>query len=190
MHAWKRSTRRKLLRARRFVVHNLLHADDPPHRLALGVAIGIFVTFTPFIGIQMVLVVILAWLLRANKAVGVPVVWISNPATFVPIYYPCYLIGRAALGWPAVGRQWWDQLTHPPAGFWAVTEFYWSRVFEIFAPLTLGCLLVGTPLATTTYLITRRLICGYRQRRGWMHAPPPTATLGNPSEKGQAGKIG
>ena len=30
-------------RVRRFVYHHLLHADDPPHRLALGVGIGVFV---------------------------------------------------------------------------------------------------------------------------------------------------
>ena len=73
-------------RVRHFVLHDILHADDPPHRLALGVAIGMFVTFTPTVGLQMVLVGVLAWLLRANKLVGLPVVWLSNPATVVPIY--------------------------------------------------------------------------------------------------------
>ena len=119
------------VKSRRFVFHNMLHCDDPPHRIALGVAIGMFFTLTPFIGVQMVLVVGAAWLLRANKVVGIPLVWISNPATFVPIFYPCYVIGRTLLGRPGVGAQWWKQLTAPPAGFTEATQFYWGRVMEI-----------------------------------------------------------
>ena len=94
-------------RVRRFVLRSLLHTDDPPHELALGVAIGVFVTFTPTVGFQMVLTVFLAWLLRANKAVGVPIVWITNPATIIPIYYSCYVVGRSMLQWESVGEAWW-----------------------------------------------------------------------------------
>ncbi|MDA1054245.1 MAG: DUF2062 domain-containing protein [Planctomycetota bacterium] len=81
-------------KCRRFVLHSVLHTDDPPARLALGAAIGMFFMFTPTFGFQMLLVVFVAWLLRANKAVGLPIVWISNPATMIILYYPCYYIGR------------------------------------------------------------------------------------------------
>ena len=46
-----------------------------------AVAVAMFITFTPTVGLQMILSVFFAWLLRANKAVGIPIVWISNPAT-------------------------------------------------------------------------------------------------------------
>ena len=88
-----------------FCILRILHADDPPHRLALGIAIGMFVTFTPLIGFQMLISVFLAWLLRANKLVGVPLVWISNPVTFVPIYYPCYWLGCKVLGQPVLSNK-------------------------------------------------------------------------------------
>ena len=92
------------------MLHSILKADDPPHRLALGVAIALFVTFTPTIGFQSVLVVALAWLFGANKLVGLPLIWISNPATFVPIYYPAYRLGKWVLGGTPVkcngGRNW------------------------------------------------------------------------------------
>ncbi len=100
-------------RIRRFILHNVLHADDPPHRLALGAAIGMFVTFTPTIGFQMVIVVFLSWLMGANKVVGLPIVWLSNPATFVPLYYSCYVIGRSVLGWTPIGDAWWSELAAP-----------------------------------------------------------------------------
>jgi uncharacterized protein len=150
------------LKSKRFIFHNMLHADDPPHRIALGVAIGVFWTLTPFIGVQMVLVLASAWILRANKVVGMPVVWASNPATFVPIFWPCYLIGRTILGWPSVGKEWWEQLAHPPRGFATATQFYWDRTMEIFSPLMLGCLLVGIPLSIFSYLATRIAVERYR----------------------------
>ena len=89
-------------RFRDFCVYRILQANDPPHRLALGIAIGTFATFTPFIGLQMVLCIFLAWVLRAKKAVGIPIVWISNPVTIIPIYYPCYALGCMLLGTPVL----------------------------------------------------------------------------------------
>ncbi|XZE52249.1 DUF2062 domain-containing protein [Planctomycetaceae bacterium SH139] len=179
MKPLRRRLQRIYLRLRRFITHNLLHADDPPHRLALGVAIGMFFAFTPLIGVQMVLVVAAAWVFRANKAVGVPLVWISNPATFVPIFYPCYLIGNAILGWPLVSRQWWAALADPPVGFIEGSRFYWARMLEIFAPLMLGSIAVALPLAIMSYLVTRTVIERYRARglKKWRRRNPPSRRL-------------
>lgn len=49
-------------------------------------AVGMLVAFTPTTGVQMVIAGFLSWLLRANKATSVAVVWISNPITMVPMY--------------------------------------------------------------------------------------------------------
>ncbi len=152
-------------RVRRFIVHDVLHADDPPHRLALGAAIGMFVTFTPTIGFQMIIVVFLSWLMGANKIVGLPIVWLSNPATFVPMYYSCYVIGRSVLGWPAIGDAWWSQLSKPPDQWWPMVTFYWSRLMEIASPLWLGCVMIGLLLAYPTYYVVHQLIVTYRIRR-------------------------
>ena len=147
------------------MVSRILHADDPPHRLALGVALAIFVTFTPTIGFQSMLVVALAWIFGGNKLVGLPLIWLSNPATFVPIYYPSYRIGRWILGGPPVSWGWWKDLTHPPDGMLEAMRFYWSRIVEIIWPLTLGCLVVATPLALASYWLTYHLVGKYRAIR-------------------------
>lgn len=158
MRTWRRSVRD-------FVIHRVLHADDPPHRLALGAAIGMFVAFTPTIGAQSALVVGLAWLLGGNKVVGLPLVWISNPATAAPIYYGCYTVGRYMLGMKGVGRAWWAEFMRPPQGYLDAMVFYWSRLAEIAAPLWLGSLLVGALLAAVTYLFVSRSVTIYRRRR-------------------------
>jgi hypothetical protein len=157
---------------RHFVMHSVLHADDPPARLALGAAVGVFLAFTPTFGFQMLLVVFFAWLLGANKAVGLPIVWISNPATMVLIYYPCYVVGRTLLGREPIRQQWWSELRNPPSGSWSAMEFYWSRLVEVATPLWLGCLVVAICLAIPTYYGVYHSIRLYRLRR-WGQLTPP-----------------
>ena len=150
---------------RQFVIHNLLHADDPPHVLALGMAIGILVAFTPTVGVQMLVAGFLSWLMRANKAVSVAVVWISNPATMIPIYWYCYRIGCAILALDPIGRHWWAELAAPPHGWWAAVKFYWSRFIEIAGPLWLGSFVVGSICGYVTYYAVYHAIRHYRLRR-------------------------
>lgn len=149
---------------RRFVFRHVLHANDPPHRLALGGAIGVFVALTPTVGIQSLLVVFFAWLFRANKVVGLPLVWISNPATMVPIYYPCYVIGRVLLGEREIGFAWWRELSHPPTGWLAALRFYWDKMLEIALPLWAGSLVVSTVCALALYYVIYVSVCQYRAR--------------------------
>lgn len=173
MHRYaKRKTIRMWIRTRRFVMHNVLHADDPPHPLALGVAIGLFVTFTPTVGLQMILVMFLAWILKANKLVGLPIVWLSNPATFVPIYASAYGIGSLLMHSEPKGPEWWESLHHPPPGFIAHTQFYWSRFAEILLPLTIGCLLVASVIGVIGYIVTYSVIYTYRMKRFGSLTPP------------------
>ncbi len=161
-------------------MYRVLHADDPPHRLALGIALGLFVTFLPAIGLQMVLVVFLAWLCRANKLVGLPLVWISNPVTFIPIYYPCYVLGCKFLGMPVVSDE-WDKLTEKSlspdvtATLGSRIRFWWDSVLDFAGPLGLGCLVVASVVGILSYYISLFAIRSYRLRR-WGQLMPPGLT--------------
>lgn len=168
----KLKTRSYFRRCRKYIYHSILHADDPPHKLALGVALAMFVMFTPTLGLQMIITVFLAWLLRANKAVGLPVVWISNPVTFVPIFYPCYAIGCWLLSKPQIDSAWWKGLSTPPPGWLAGVKYYWILFLDVAAPLWLGGIIVGTALGMLTYYLLYFTICRYRMRR-WGQLVPP-----------------
>ena len=106
--------------------------------------------------------------------IGLPIVWISNPATIVPIYYFCYFVGRMMLGWQAVHRDWWVHLAQPPPGWWETITFYWSRFVEIAAPLWLGCSVIGLLLAYPTYYCLYYLVRNYRLKK-WGQLTPPAA---------------
>ncbi len=182
--------RRSKGRIKRFIVHNLLHADDPPHRLALGFAIGVFITLTPTMGFQMALVVFFAWIFRANKVVGVPLVWITNPATMVPIYYPMYYVGKVLLGHESIGWEWWKELGRQPPthGWWETAMFYWNKMMEIAAPLWLGCVLVGGALAVLSYFVVYYLVSAYRLRRWGQLVPPALNETPHPAPRGKRSK--
>ncbi|MCH2117041.1 MAG: DUF2062 domain-containing protein [Pirellulales bacterium] len=169
LRSWSRRYRRKLSQ---FVFHRLLHADDSPHQLALGVAIGVFVAFTPTVGLQMVIAGFLSWLFRANKAASLPMVWISNPATLIPLYWYCYRIGCAILALDPIGHEWWEQLAMPPVGWWAKVHFFWSRFLEIAGPVWLGGCVVGFVCGYACYSIVYRMIWYYRKTEGGSPSKP------------------
>ncbi|MCK5473761.1 MAG: DUF2062 domain-containing protein, partial [Planctomycetes bacterium] len=71
--------------------------NDTPHRIAMGTALGLFVAWTPVLGLHILMVLGLALLLRANKFVAIVFIWVNNPLTMAAIYYPSYLLGRTIL---------------------------------------------------------------------------------------------
>jgi len=168
----------------RFIMHHILHADDTPHRLALGIALGFFVAWTPTIGLQMVLVLVLATAFRANRAVGLPVVWISNPFTLVPIYYPNYVLGRYLLSIfserPTMSvQQLVDKsddivhiLTHifdPKA--WQNLGRLFFTFLDVSLDIWVGSFIIGSLLGVVSYFVSYKLIVWYRTHtpRGRLH---------------------
>ena len=153
-------------RLKRFFIYRVLHVDDTPHRIALGVAIGIFVTWTPTIGFQMALTVALAALFRANKLVGVPFVWLSNPLTLVPVYYPSFCLGAWMLGRESTGDDFISALAKAATftgSWWERVQNWWTATVEFFGPLWLGSIPVALSLGLITYILVYYAVIGYRK---------------------------
>jgi len=187
--------------SRDFVKYRVLHVDDTPHRIALGMAIAMLVTWTPAIGLQMIGTVLLCSLFGANKVVGLPLVWISNPVTIVPIYLPNYLLGRWILGseskdinwrsaFTAVRGNWLEQLV-------ARIQNWWELTIDVFWPLWLGSLLIGLALGAGCYVGVYYLVLLYRKRRPHLrlrlhrrHRPHDDNGPAAPGPSGDAGDPG
>ncbi len=84
-------------RLQQVVFHNILHLDDTPHRIAWGVFLGTLIAFTPTLGLQIVFYLPVAALLGANRLSGIPILFISNPFTAVPLYYTTWSVGARIL---------------------------------------------------------------------------------------------
>ncbi len=134
-----------------FLLHKILHVDDTPHRIAMGLAVGMFVAITPTFGLQMILVVLTAWLVRANKVVGVPLCWITNPVTMGPIYYFNYWIGTLMVGRGGKTLSDFQALSSDHGGWWASVEYGWRLIWDVFWQCWLGSFLVGGIGAVLTY---------------------------------------
>src|SRR5436853_2301499 len=64
----------------------VLKIDDPPWRLALALAVGVFISCTPTFGFQTLLALAVAWVARLNRAATVTGAWLNLP-WFAPFVY-------------------------------------------------------------------------------------------------------
>lgn len=159
----------------------VLMLDDTPHSIALGAAAGIFLSFTPVIGLHMGLIVGLSLIVRMNRTAGLAAVWVNNPLTVIPVFFFNYLVGAVVLfsepiTWGVFRETVQSSLTH---GTWyqnlgAMCLALGRVALEIALPLWVGSLIVATTLAVPTYFVVRRLAEKYQaRRRGPTWVEPP-----------------
>jgi len=66
--------------------------------LARGLALGLFVAFTPTMGFQMLITCFLILFFPGNLPIALAACWITNPVTAGPIYFGEYEIGEWLMG--------------------------------------------------------------------------------------------
>ncbi len=142
-----------LLRQFKLTMIRLLRLKSTPDAVARGVALGVFVGFTPFFGFHILIAVVLAFLFRQNKIAAFAGVWITNPLSAPFIYGLEYEVGRMLLGMPHIG---FVNFRH---------NITWEMARQIGTPLFLGSLVLGVPIALISYALTVRLLPGLRQYR-------------------------
>ena len=72
--------------------------EGSPARRARGLAAGVFCGCFPFFGLQMILSVGVATVVRGNPLLAAAGTLVSNPLTYVPLYWFNYLVGQRLLG--------------------------------------------------------------------------------------------
>tara|TARA_Y100000991_G_C21844378_1_gene293772 strand:+ start:274 stop:717 length:444 start_codon:yes stop_codon:yes gene_type:complete len=81
----------------RKILSLLRRQNGSPFFNAKGLAIGVFSGCFPFFGFQTLLGVFFAKLARGNIFLAAIGTWISNPLTYVPLYYFNYKVGSIVL---------------------------------------------------------------------------------------------
>ena len=157
-------------KARKVLAQKVLHTNDTPHAIARGASIATFVAFLPLVGFQTVIAIGLAALARANKAICIPIVWITNPLTLWPIYGACFALGRLIIPNPTTTDETVvisELERQQTVGFFEPA--YWKGLFGSLAFISLelwvGCLLVGFVSAVISYVLFHRGVTAYRERR-------------------------
>ena len=83
-------------RIRKFISW-LWDQEGSPSQRALGLGVGIFSGCFPFFGLQTLMGVFLAKIFKGNSILAAVGTWISNPFTYVPLYYFNYRLGSLIL---------------------------------------------------------------------------------------------
>lgn len=154
------------------VLRWVLKLRSSPRAIAGGLGIGMFIAFTPTVGIQIFLAIIAATLCSVNRPAAIVPVWITNPVTVAPIYTFNYWLGTLVWSGPPLSEvkdlfvNLGTALTH--LEFWDMKEAVLAMLYigtEILIPLVIGSVVVGVVLGIFTYILSLKLLSFFLSRR-------------------------
>ena len=145
---WRKSLRR------------LLAIDDPPERTALAFAIGVFIAFSPFLGLHTIIATLLAVIFRFNKIAIYTGTFVNNPLlTLVPIILVSFAVGAFVMGRPITVPAEGMQLLKNPH---LMTGEYWRKLshhgWDILLPYAVGGMILSFICSLGAYPLTLRLL--------------------------------
>jgi uncharacterized protein (DUF2062 family) len=75
-------------------IYFLTVKERSPRKLSLSCCLGIYIAFSPFIGLHTIMIFFFSWLFKLNPSVTFTVSYLlNNPCTMVPLYAIDYLFG-------------------------------------------------------------------------------------------------
>jgi len=135
MRRWLRRLNQRCRRWIRWVWQQ----EGTPGERARGLAAGIFCGCFPFFGLQTVLGIALASVVRGNHLLAAAGTWISNPLTYVPLYWFNYRVGDVLLRGGTASAD----LNLTPSTLWHQGWDFTSRILLGSTVVGLVCATVG-----------------------------------------------
>jgi len=150
----------------RGALRRLLALDDPPERTALAFSVGVFIAFSPFLGLHTLMATALAFFFRFNKVAIYTGTFVNNPfLTLVPITLASYAVGAFILGLPLGLPEEGLRLLREPrltdASYWRELGAGWS---QLLLPFALGGTLLSVVCSLAAYPVTLRFLRARRRR--------------------------
>ena len=147
-------------------IRRLLAIDDPPERTALAFSIGVFITFSPILGLHTVIATVLAFLFRFNKVAIYVGTYINNPFTLVPIIIVSYGIGAFILGRPLrIPEEGMELLKHPHPLTWSYYRQLFTTSWYLVEPFAIGGMALSAVCSVVSYPLTLRWLRRHRFRK-------------------------
>ncbi|ABB33344.1 Protein of unknown function DUF2062 [Geobacter metallireducens RCH3] len=128
----------------------ILSLDSHPGHIAAGLAVGVFISFTPFFTFHTVLAIAAAFIFRLNKLTCITGAWVNTPFTVVPILAASYKLGRVVRGLP-------PQEFH-------FKGLHWAYLKSHAATLIVGTSLLGFAAALVSYALCYWLVVRFRKK--------------------------
>jgi uncharacterized protein (DUF2062 family) len=141
-------------------VHRLAALGETPHRTALSFAVGVFLSFSPFLGFQILMAVGAALALKLSRAALIIGLCSNLPWIMIPWYAATTAAGAAILQLPLTAdfNAKMARLLESPI----YRRAFWDQTSDVFGPLLWSFLLGSTVgaavLAVMSYFIMARLL--------------------------------
>jgi uncharacterized protein (DUF2062 family) len=155
----------------------LLHTHDTPTRTAAAFALGVFLGFSPLLGLHTVLGLALAFVLGLNRVAVILGVY-SNLPWLLPAYYTLTtLAGAAVLGIDVKPRALEEGMRAITAAPWSWGELIGlaRRMTPLLSAYVLGSTVGALLLAAIAYRVSLAVIIAHRRRLS--HRASETADL-------------
>ena len=137
-------------------IRSLFRLNDTPHRLASAFALGVFIAFSPTIGLHTISCLLLAWVFRLSKLAVLTAAFINNPWTIVPLYGACLWLGMKITGSGAtMPHIAWNELTFTNA--YAVLTPY-------LRPFVAGTIAAGLIASVVSYGVVYWAVTRFRRQ--------------------------
>jgi uncharacterized protein (DUF2062 family) len=151
----------------RSTFRRLLAIDDPPERTALAFSIGVFIAFSPLLGLHTIMATFLAFVFRFNKIAIYAGTFLNNPPfTLVPIIILSYAVGAFIMGRPLSIPEEGVRLLKNPDIF---SGDYYRQIFVqswfIVEPFAVGATVLSVVCSVMAYPITLKMLRVYRNRK-------------------------
>jgi uncharacterized protein (DUF2062 family) len=151
----------------RAALRRLLALDDPPERTALAFSVGVFIAFSPFLGLHTLMATVLAFAFRFNKVAIYTGTFVNNPfLTLVPIILASYAVGAFLMGRPLSLPAGGLELLRDPH---LLTADYWRALFAQFRavllPFTVGGMVLSVVCSLAAYPVTLKLLRANQRRK-------------------------
>jgi uncharacterized protein len=144
-------------------LEQLLHTHDTPHRTAAAYALGVFLGFSPMLGLHTVLGLALAFIFGLNRVAVVLGVY-SNLPWLVPAYYTLATIaGAAVLGVDVQPRALEEAMRAVSAASWGEFAGLARRLAPLMWAYTLGSTVGALLFAAVAYRVSLAMILAHRK---------------------------
>jgi len=146
-----------------YVIQRIKRMPGSTLSIAIGAAWGVAVSFTPFLGLHLLVGLMLAYLTRGNLLACLFATFIGNPWTFPVFFYLDYRLGAfiiTELG--GTVKSIGDTLPSFMAAFFADPA---ALIGALFMPIIVGCLVLGTIAWFAGFGFTYWAVDGWRRHR-------------------------
>ncbi|MBU1566743.1 MAG: DUF2062 domain-containing protein [Proteobacteria bacterium] len=148
----------KFARTIRYGYLRVVRIEAPAESIALGLAAGVFAGAMPFLSLQMVIAIGLAFLIRGNPIAAALGTWWTNPFNWAIIFPLLYMLGKVFVPGEVESMS-MSNLSN--LGLLDLLRQGWKWLLIT----TLGGFIVGIPLAISTYFVTVRGVRVYHDSR-------------------------